>query len=120
MRILFVDDEPFELRLAEEWALRNNVEIIAISDPLEALELPLHEFNVIVIDQRMPKVTGYELAKMVADKTKASIYIASQYDIATLLLEIRRSGMRPITDVLSKDSLFKDLEVIIHQYEHIK
>lgn len=60
-RILLVDDEAENLKALQR-TLRADFEIVSTSDPAEALELlSKSTFEVIVSDQRMPKMNGSEL-----------------------------------------------------------
>jgi CheY-like chemotaxis protein len=68
-RILCVDDEPAILVMLQR-ALSSEFEVVAVEDPIAALELLEHErFSVIVSDLRMPTMTGtdfLERAKQIA------------------------------------------------------
>ncbi|MCB0418997.1 MAG: response regulator, partial [Bdellovibrionales bacterium] len=57
-RILLVDDEAENLKALER-TLREHFDVVVMSDPLEALKVVgKGNFEVVVSDQRMPKMTG--------------------------------------------------------------
>jgi PAS domain S-box-containing protein len=67
-RILFVDDEPAIVEISRDGLKRFGYQVAAFSNPLEALEyFRLHkdEFDVVVTDLTMPKITGIELASRI-------------------------------------------------------
>ena len=61
-RLLIVDDEDIVLVALRETLRRQNYDVVAKSDPAEAIEeLKRTEFAVVLSDQRMPQLTGLEL-----------------------------------------------------------
>jgi putative nucleotidyltransferase with HDIG domain len=65
-KIMFVDDEPANLRLLER-LFRRDYQIITASSGNEALQLlSQHDVALIITDQRMPGMTGIELLKRTA------------------------------------------------------
>jgi PAS domain S-box-containing protein len=68
-RILLVEDEPVLLRMTGEMLRRQGFEVIAAPDPLAALELAsVEQFDVVVTDVVMPKMSGAELADRFAER----------------------------------------------------
>jgi DNA-binding NtrC family response regulator len=65
-RLLIVDDEPDMLDFLER-VLRQRYEIVRTSNPEEALRWMLErEFDVLVTDQKMPRVSGLELLERIS------------------------------------------------------
>jgi signal transduction histidine kinase len=61
--ILYVDDEPINLRVFEA-NFRSSFKIIASQSPTEALAIlgnRAHEIGILISDQRMPELTGVQL-----------------------------------------------------------
>ena len=59
--VLVIDDEEIVLVGLRETLLREGYHVVAMSDPLQALEVLKKEtFAVIVTDQQMPSLTGLE------------------------------------------------------------
>lgn len=66
LRVMFVDDEPQLVRLAERTLRRLGHRVTAFSDPVAALEQFRHapgEFDVVVTDLSMPHMSGLDLAR---------------------------------------------------------
>ena len=64
-RIMVIDDEPMVLDVLEKALLRFGFEVRAFANGIEALEVfraSPHNFDVVVTDQTMPNITGFELA----------------------------------------------------------
>src|SRR6266850_3305683 len=67
-RVLVVDDEEVVLHAVRETLHRQGYEVIATSDPLDALGiLERTQFAVVLIDQKMPKLTGLEFLARVKE-----------------------------------------------------
>ena len=64
MRLLIVEDEPQMANLLQRGLSEEGHSVLCAYDGSEGLELARHfEFDVIVLDIMMPKVSGYEVAK---------------------------------------------------------
>ncbi len=60
--LLVVDDEEIVLAALKESLLRAQYDVIAVSNPVDALEqIKQRDFSVIITDQSMPDMTGLEL-----------------------------------------------------------
>jgi two-component system cell cycle sensor histidine kinase/response regulator CckA len=67
-RILLVEDEPVLLRMTSEMLRRQGFDVISAPDPSAALELAgVEQFDVVVTDVVMPKMSGAELADHIAE-----------------------------------------------------
>jgi CheY-like chemotaxis protein len=67
-KILFVDDEPANLRILTR-LFQEDHDVIVAESGLEALKLlNRHDVSLIVSDQRMPQMTGIEFLKKAAQK----------------------------------------------------
>jgi PAS domain S-box-containing protein len=67
-RILFVDDEIFQVELGEQMLQRLGYRVTAVSDSGRALALfrqAPQQFDVVVTDMTMPGITGDELARQI-------------------------------------------------------
>jgi len=66
MRVLVVDDERFNLKVAEQFLLRifREDEIILCNDPLQVVGIAQKEdIDIILLDIVMPKITGLDILK---------------------------------------------------------
>lgn len=64
--VLYVDDNPRSRRLLTSLLQDCGVEVVAIEDPNEALELSrTNPFNLAVLDYHMASMTGAELAQKI-------------------------------------------------------
>jgi adenylate cyclase len=93
-KILFVDDEPANLRLLER-LFRRQYEVISASSGAEALDLlALHDVAVIISDQRMPVMPGIEFLKRAAMMRQHTVrIILTGYTDVTALVEAINSGV---------------------------
>ena len=67
MRVLYVDDEFQLARLAQRYLTRLGLDVETENDSAKAMTMlrdRMHDFDVLVTDQTMPSVSGFELAKM--------------------------------------------------------
>lgn len=78
-RVLFLDDEPSLSRLGARRLESLGYEVTALTSPEQALQrLAAQEFDLVVTDYTMPKVTGLDLAKRLrADGRKLPIILLS-------------------------------------------
>lgn len=66
VRVLFVDDEPQLVRLAERTLVRMGQEVISFSDPVEALATFRRDpmaFDVVITDLSMPRMSGLDFTR---------------------------------------------------------
>jgi PAS domain S-box-containing protein len=69
-RVLFVDDEPAVGTMAKRMLESLGYDVVCASSPAEALQVfgeTAGGFDVVVTDQTMPGMTGYELAKRLSE-----------------------------------------------------
>ncbi len=69
-RVLFVDNAPTNVILGKILLDRLGCEVVGLTNSQEALELFQKEpeqFNLVIADQTMPNLTGYELSKLLLD-----------------------------------------------------
>jgi signal transduction histidine kinase len=65
MKILFADDSPDNQFLVEHFLTLNGAQVILASDGSEAVDKALAgDFHVVLMDIQMPKMDGYEAAKI--------------------------------------------------------
>lgn len=77
-QILIVDDEPQILRVMKNSLLARGYDVKVASDALEAIELINEKIpDLIILDLMMPKLSGFDLCKMVRKISKVPIMILS-------------------------------------------
>jgi CheY-like chemotaxis protein len=93
-KILFVDDETANLRLLER-LFRNDYDVYSAPSGPAALELlTLHDFALIVSDQRMPGMTGIEFLMRAAEFRPQTVRIMlTGYTDAGALVDALNSGV---------------------------
>jgi len=79
-RILIVDDEPENIRAIQRelrpWTRQRGIAVDSCSDGEEALEiLDTREYGVIVTDNRMPRMNGTDLVRLVGRKHPTTVSI---------------------------------------------
>ena len=72
--ILLVDDEPNSLYALQEMLEPLGQNLLAGRSGAEALRLVLkHEFAVILLDVRMPRMDGFETARLIRERKRSSM-----------------------------------------------
>lgn len=67
-RVLFVDDEVFQSQATSSLLNHLGYQVTALNDPLEALQMFLKDpgaFDLVILDQAMPRMTGGVLASAI-------------------------------------------------------
>ena len=67
-RVLFVDDEVFQARAMERLLKYLGYSVSAMTNPVEALDIFLRDpggFDLVILDQAMPRMTGGAMAKAI-------------------------------------------------------
>ncbi|MEX0943100.1 MAG: ATP-binding protein [Pseudomonadales bacterium] len=80
--ILVVDDEPEILSLANAYLSRLGIDVLATSDPQEALRLAnVHrgKLDAVIVDYLMPHINGSDLLSQIARITEVDAYLTSGY-----------------------------------------
>ena len=91
-RVLYVDDEPENLRVFK-YMFREWFEVATAASGMEALELmEIKPFDVIISDQRMPNMTGVDLLELVAERfpTITRMILTGYSDISSVIAAINR------------------------------
>jgi signal transduction histidine kinase len=121
VNILIVDDEPRNLTVLESILDDPGYRLVRAHSGQEALlALMAHEFAVLVLDVRMPGMTGFELAQIIKERKKTArvpiIFLTAYYNEDQHILEGYGSGAvdylhKPVnTAVLrSKVAVFAEL-----------
>jgi signal transduction histidine kinase len=97
VNILIVDDEPKNLMVLESVLEDPSYRLIrALSGDQALLALMAHEFAVLVLDVRMPGMTGFELAAIVKERRKTAripiIFLTAYYNEDQNMMEGYGSG----------------------------
>jgi CheY-like chemotaxis protein len=83
--ILFVDDEPFVRRLAEQTLRRAGYRVLTAEDGLAAVEVfarQMQEIDLVVLDLTMPRLSGRDaLRRMTAIDANVRVLLSSGYSI---------------------------------------
>lgn len=97
-RVLVVDDERDTIAVISQGLTRNGFRVSAYSDPLFALgEFKEHYYDVILLDVRMPNLSGFELAKRIWQKdANAKIAFMSAYEIHEKEALVNVGGLRTV------------------------
>ena len=83
--ILLVDDEFDIVNLFKDLLENKNYEVIAFTNPLEALEhykTNCNQYGLVISDIRMPGMTGFDLLKNIKKiDVTISFFLMSAYDV---------------------------------------
>ena len=97
-RILFVDDEDIQVRSMTKLLEYLGYTVSGMTDPLAALEIFREkpgEFDVVIMDQTMPRMTGGELARgMLAIKPGLPVILCTGYSETLDENEAKEMGIR--------------------------
>jgi response regulator RpfG family c-di-GMP phosphodiesterase len=122
-KILIVDDEAANLRILER-LFRNQYKVVTATSGTEALELlRLHEFALIISDQRMPVITGIEFLKRAAEMRPNIVrIILTGYTDVNALVEAINSGVvyKYVTKPWINEDLQQTVKRAMQHYETIK
>lgn len=122
-KILCVDDETANLRLLER-LFRDSYEVFTAASGAEGIELlEVHDFAVIISDQRMPGMTGMEFLKKTAEMRRQTVRIMlTGYTDAGTLVEAVNSGIvyKYVTKPWINDDLEATVKRALQHYETIK
>lgn len=122
-KILIVDDEEANLRLLER-LFRREYQVVTVTSGIDALELlKMHDFALIISDQRMPQMTGIEFLKHAAEMRPHTVrIILTGYTDVNALVEVINSGV--VYKYVAKPWVNEDLQQTvaraIEHYETIK
>lgn len=97
VNILIVDDEPRNLTVLESILEHPGYRLVRANSGEEALlALMAQEFAVLVLDVRMPGMTGFELAQMIKDRRRTAsipiIFLTAYYNEDQHMMEGYGSG----------------------------
>jgi CheY-like chemotaxis protein len=116
LRVLFVDDEPQLVRLAQRTLAPFGHTVTSVSSPLEAVEAfratPL-DFDVVMTDLSMPGMSGIDLARAVrSERADVPIVLITGYadetderaarDAGVTRLAVKASDARELTRLLAE------------------
>jgi DNA-binding NarL/FixJ family response regulator len=109
--VVLADDHPAVLDAVGRMLETQGMEILArASDGPRALEaVERHRPDVAIVDLRMPRVSGLDVVKRAAEKTKVCVYTGDRE--RSLLLDVVAMGARGI---VLKDSPLTDLLEAVH------
>lgn len=112
--ILLVDDDELTISLTEEMLQHLGYSVLAKTNGMDALEAFLDEpyqFDLILTDQRMPRMTGSELArKILLSRPGIPILLYSGYSEEAIQERPDKGGIRSF---LPKPFSMKDLDEAI-------
>ena len=91
--ILIVDDEPAQ-RLLLAGALGRDYDVVAAADGLEAAQLlGARSFDLVITDERMPRMSGIELIRWVREKTpETPVVVLTAYGSVESAVEAIKLG----------------------------
>lgn len=122
-KILCVDDETANLRLLER-LFRDSYEVYTAASGTEGVELlEVHDFALILSDQRMPGMTGIEFLKKTAEMRRQTVRIMlTGYTDAGTLVEAINSGIvyKYVTKPWINDDLAATVKRALQHYETMK
>lgn len=117
-KVLCVDDEPHVLR-ALQWLLKRDFDVHTAVSAQEGLKLlKIHDFDVVVSDQRMPEVSGVEFLQQVRSQAPRSmrILLTGYSDLDAMVRSVNESE---VFRFISKPWDIKELPKLIAEAAQI-
>ncbi len=113
--ILVVDDEIFILEMIKKMLSRLGYQVTTIQNSPEALEefyVNPKQFDLIITDQTMPKLTGYQLAREILSiSPEIPIILMTGFSHQVSLEEAQKLGIR---EFISKPVEKETLTILVH------
>ncbi len=123
MRLLIADDEPAILKLYETWLKFENRTVITAEDGQKCIDIYKKEFehhqsknyfDVVILDQKMPKKTGLQAASEILKINPSQrIIFASGYIEKTLMESLTQ--LNRVIEVIEKPFSLEALDNMINQ-----
>ena len=121
-RILIADDEPNILRLYQAWLEYECNYVVTVKDGKKCIdvfntETTVHSkdyFDIVILDQKMPNMTGVEAAKEILKINPEQRIIFASGDLEKSLRQ-SISELGKLVEVIEKPFLIEDLESMIKQ-----
>ena len=121
-RLLIADDEPNILKLYQAWLEYECNYVVTVQDGKKCTdvfktEATVHSkdyFDIVILDQKMPNMTGIEAAKEILKINPEQRIIFASGNLEKSLRE-SISELGKLVEVIEKPFLIEDLEVMIKQ-----
>ena len=116
-RVLIADDDPVSLRFLAAALAQSGCEVVAVGDGAAALAaVQTHEFDLLLLDRRMPDLGGAELLVALRARGAASPAIATSAEVdAVITVQLRAAGFN---DIIEKPTTLARLQHITQAYLH--
>ena len=120
--ILFVDDEELLVEWGQAALERLGFTVTAMTDSIEALKLfsvDPSRFDLIILDQTMPKLTGLHLAReLLAIRTNIPIILCTGHSDSVSSQKVREAGIRDfLMKPLGKQQLAEAIRRVLNTTE---
>jgi len=113
--VLYVDDDPVMVLMAQELLQRQGYRVTGLDDPraaLARLQAEPPEFDLVVTDFNMPELSGLDLARALAVcRPGLPVVITSGYVSDSLRAEVRLAG---VLHVIQKEYTLEQLGRVVH------
>ena len=119
-KIWIVDDDPFIVDLVTQWAERHGISCKGFGSPAEILNMPWdNDVEILLIDIRMPQMTGIELCHLIRPK------ISSQTCVCALTAQVMPEEHQIVLKggfdcILTKPFTEKELLDMLRKQRHNK
>ncbi len=119
--VLIVDDSEFNVKVLKE-QLHSHYDVMSATKPMEAMWLAFERSpDIILLDVMMPKMSGYELCRVLKDSKKTSnipiIFLTSKGDVEDKVMGLKSGGDDYITKPYEINELLARINVHIRLKE---
>jgi CheY-like chemotaxis protein len=116
-RVLIADDDPISLRFLAAAIAELGCESIAVADGRSALAaVQVHQFDLLLLDRRMPDLGGAELLAALRAQDNATPAVATSAEVdAEIIAQLRHAGF---VDIVEKPVTLAQLQHIVGLHLH--
>ena len=116
-KILLVDDDTDMCEsLADVLTLDSDYDVSFISNPVKALDvIKLKNFDIVVVDYKMPEMTGLELLKKIKQfKPDLPVFILTAFISSDLIEQAKKEGaIKVLSKFIWPDEILKLIKEVL-------
>ena len=118
-QILIVDDEPVNLQVLQNHLSLKNYKVTQAHNGQEALQLmnDSHNFDLVILDLMMPRMSGYELSQKIRQRYSSSqlpvVMLTAKDQVADLVMGFKAGANDYLTKPVNRDELLTRVNTLL-------